>query len=189
MKKNITTILICVLMAVAAFYIGRISLQKHYERKIEEIVNIYYDKSDESDVAPDYDGKIVAIDLCDVYGKKVDIDSISGKRNVCARFSATGCRPCIDTLTDALQAFVESNPDWHVNLLIDNIYQRDMYVLSKEFGPSFSLYSTGASMGDTGSDISPVMFRVTPEGKIFRHFICSPDYPERTYDYVSTIGL
>ncbi len=191
MKRHILSYIVCILIASTAFFIGRISTQKQYEKKIDEIINIYTGDSVEPEVS-NYDVTVLSsenADIADVYGKQTDILSIAGPKKVFARFSATGCRPCIDTLTDALLKFSAENPDWHINLLIDNILQRDMYVLSKEFGPSFSLYSTGSAMADTGSDISPVMFRLTEDGKIFRHFTCSPDHPERTLNYTECISL
>lgn len=191
MKKYIITGLSCILIASATFFIGRISAQKQYEKKIDDIINIYTGDSFGPDET-NYDGLILSAentDIADVYGQNTDISDLGGSKKVCARFSATGCRPCIDTLTEALLAFAEKNPDWHINLLIDNILQRDMYVLSKEFGPSFSLYSTGPAMADTGSDITPVVFRLTEDGKIFRHFTCNPDKPERTQNYTESIAL
>lgn len=191
MKKYIIPGLTYILIASAAFFIGRISVQKQYEKKIDDIINIYAGDALETDETI-YDGQTLSTentDIADVYGHTADIHNLSGDKNVCARFSATGCRPCIDTLTETLLEFAQSNPEWRINILIDNILQRDLYVLSKELGPSFSLYSTGPAMADTGSDISPVVFRLTEDGKIFRHFTCSPNKPERTRNYIESIAL
>lgn len=192
MKNALVQVLIYALLLLAGYQLGRYLTKKHYEKQIDEIVTIYTGE-DKSDIVY---GAAEGLELnsenaviVDVEGNNADISVLSAPKNLCARFSATGCRPCIDTMTSALQAFAAENPDWHINLLIDNIPLRDMYVLSKEFGKSFSLYSADRVSAELGNEVSPVIFRVSPEGRVFRHFTCSPDAPERTRAYVATAAL
>lgn len=195
MKKNLFYSIIAVLLCSAAFCIGCVYTTQKYKKEVEGIINMY--ASDEYEDAMQmqekiYDGLILDnnnMPISDTRGNEIDISTLGGSKSIIARFSATGCPPCINTLLESLQTFAEKNPTWHINLLIDNIALRDLFVMSKEYGPSFSLYSTTESAVDTGSSISPVVFRITPEGKIFRHFTCNPNYPEYTFNYAESISL
>ena len=69
MKKYIITGLSCILIASATFFIGRISAQKQYEKKIDDIINIYTGDSFGPDET-NYDGLILSAentDIADVY--------------------------------------------------------------------------------------------------------------------------
>ncbi len=191
MKSTIIWIVICVLTLLCGFQLGFMISGKKYEKKLDEVINIYTTDDETAEYTPSFhEGLQLDSTNCkiyDIHGNDIAVGTLSAPKNICARFSATGCRPCIDTLTESLKAFSKSNPDWHINLLIDNIALRDIYVLSKEYGPSFSLYSTDDTNIDLGSSISPIIFCLSPDKKIYRHFTCAPDAPERTKAYVESI--
>lgn len=189
MKKFLIQAASIILLLFAGYQIGHLVSKKQFNKELDDIVNIYAEETTEDDYI---DGLVLTrnnADISDAEGKRVDISRLAAANNVCARFSASGCRPCIETLTNALQDFTITHPDWHVNLLIDNIPLRDLYVLSKEFGKSFSLYSADNISADLGSQTSPVVFRITPDGTVYRHFKCDPEHPDRTINYVASIDL
>ena len=188
--KYLYQIIGALLVALAAFQIGRISAKKDCERRIDEVVAIY--SAEEADAVTSFDKVVLAPDsavLLSPTGEKIPLRVLASPRNVTARYSATGCPLCIDVLLEELRKFTTTHPEWHINLLIDNMPPRDLYVFSKEFDSSFSLYSADALSVDLGSDISPVVFRVDKDGGVYRHFTCSSDAPELTERYVATIDL
>lgn len=191
MKKSIITIIIAVLFLFAGYQIGHVVSKKKFDKELEEIATLY---SEDIDATEDkyFDGinlNAENADIVDATGKHIDIRELGKPKNICTRFSATGCRPCIDTLTSSLQTFVMEHPQWHVNMIIDDIPLRDLYVLSKEFGPNFSLYSAANVTAELNDGPSPAVFRLSPEGTVYRHFACNPQYPERTKIYVSAIAV
>ena len=193
MKNLILQLLIILCALLLGYQGGKMLTQKECNKRIDEIVTLYTsDDDDESGKSAVnlFEGMVLS-DSCgylvNAANEKVNIKSLPTAKNVFARYSATGCRPCIETLLGTLRTFADQNPDWHVNLLIDNIPLRDLYVLSKEFGSNFTLYSTENFNVGLGSEVSPVMFRISPSGRIYRHFTCVSDMPELTRAYVESI--
>lgn len=192
MKNALIQIGIILLAALCGYQADNIITEKEYNKKIEEIITIYTDDEAEqpaTNYVNVYEGMDIAENsgfITDANGKSYNLQTLSGPKTICARFSANGCRPCIDTLTEALKDFASANPDWRINLLIDNVPLRDLFVMSKEFGSGFTLYSA-ANMPYIGNETNPVMFRVSQDGKIYRHFTCASDMPERTRTYVRLI--
>ena len=195
MKKTLVYTAVGILIFILGYQTGHFVTKKNCDRKLEEVVNIYTS----SDISAEdndgtsgsiFDGLDISGDtLLDCTGKTVAVSSLPGGKCIYAEYSNTGCRPCIDFLTAQLREFAAQNPDWHISLIVDAIPVRDLYVLSKEFGPSFTLYSSERLETDLGSEVSPVMFRLDKNGKVFRHFTCSPDDHGRTADYISHITL
>lgn len=193
MKKALVYTAVGILIFILGYQTGQLMMKKDCDRKLEEVVNIYTSadiSSEDSAAGSAFDGLDISSDtLLDCTGKAVAVSSLPGGKCIYAEYSNTGCRPCIDFLTAQLREFAARNPDWHICLIVDAIPVRDLYVLSKEFGPSFTLYSSERLETDLGSEVSPVMFRLDKDGKVFRHFTCSPDDHGRTADYISHITL
>lgn len=103
-----------------------------------------------------------------------------------ARVSATGCRPCVDALTSALKQMATSNPSRKVALLIKNLPARDVYVLSKEFGPQFKLVLADKLPTDFGDGSTPYMFQLT-DGRVADAFVCSYGDAARTANHVASL--
>lgn len=195
MKTTVLKVIICLLLMLAAFQLGYLLAKQRYVKEINSIVEMYAGEVPEEEPVAfvnQCEGLLLdsaSFDIRDVNGAVVDYKDLAGDKSLCARFSASGCRPCTDNLIANLKEFAHVHPDWHINLLIDGMPLRDMYVYSKEFGPTFSLYSADNIRHDFGSRVSPVIFRVNREGRLYRHFTCSPGAPERTAAYMSSVLL
>lgn len=194
MKKGIYIAIIIVLIGLACFQLGRLSAPwgvaqaKDNLNPYEEIE--MYDGDDfEAFVSDKFRGMTVDPALwqaVDYKGRTVSLDSLGGDSTIFARYSASGCRPCIDALLDALKHKAEDNPGYNFVLLIKNIPLRDLYVLNAEYGQQFKLLACDKLPIDFNSAETPVAFRINNH-TISEHFTCRYGYHERTNKYIERL--
>lgn len=123
----------------------------------------------------------------DANGGTVALDTLASPTTVFARYLATGCRPCIDAMVDALKLYVRKDPSARAVVLIKNVALRDLYVLNKELGHQFVLLSADRLPTDFNDGETPYMFRIA-ENRIADHFTCRYGDGERTKNYVEQIN-
>lgn len=194
MKKGIYLAIIIVLVGLACFQLGRLSAPRNAEQT-KPTVNLYdeielYDGDDfEAFVSNKFTGMTVEPALwqaVDHKGRTVGLDSLGGDSTIFARYSASGCRPCIDALLGALKHKAEVDSGYKFVLLIKNIPLRDLYVLSAEYGPQYKLLSCDKLPIDFNSAETPVAFRINNHA-ISEHFTCRYGNHERTNNYIDSL--
>lgn len=122
----------------------------------------------------------------DYKGNPVILSTLANKNTIFARYSNSGCRPCIETLLTALKSKAEISKTAHIILIIKGISPRDLFVSEAEFGPFFSLLAAEQLPIDFNSAETPVVFTVENQ-KINKHFTCRFADAERTHNYISEL--
>lgn len=194
MKKGIYIAIIIALIGLACFQLGRItapraSLQTNDNLSPYDEIELYDGEDFEAFVSDKFTGMTIDPALweaVDHKGRTVSLDSLGGDSTIFARYSASGCRPCIDALLAALKLKAEVNSGYKFVLLIKNIPLRDLYVLNAEYGQQFKLLSCDNLPIDFNSAETPVAFRINNH-TISEHFTCRYGYHERTNKYIERL--
>lgn len=144
---------------------------------------------DEAEISAECNGMAIGdtVRILGYKGESISPASISGEKILVARFSASACRPCVNALTASLNKFASTHPDWHIVLMLKNIQLRDLYVMAPDFGPQFSLYACDSLAADFDNADTPVLFQLSPEGRIQNHFTCKYGNYDRTDRYLDTL--
>ncbi len=144
---------------------------------------------DEVEISAECNGMAISNNekILDYKGESISPASISGENTLVARFSTSACRPCVNALTASLNKFAAAHPDWHIVLMLKNIQLRDLYVIAPDFGPQFSLYACDSLAADFDNADTPVLFQLSPEGRIQNHFTCKYGNYDRTDRYLDTL--
>lgn len=144
---------------------------------------------DEAEISAECNGMAIGdtVRILGYKGESISPASISGEKILVARFSASACRPCVNALTASLNKFASTHPDWHIVLMLKNIQLRDLYVMAPDFGPQFSLYACDVLPVDFDNADTPVLFRVSDDGRIRDHFTCRYGSYDRTDDFLNSL--
>lgn len=187
MKKTALYILIVVLVFVLGWQLGRMPAGEKQALPVGATEAAANDFDDEAETSAELEGMLLpsdSIELKDYSGNRVPLDSLIAAGGLIARYSANGCRPCINSLTEALKAYAAENPDSTVWLLIKDIMPRDLYVKSSEYNAQFRLLSCDYMPLDFNDAETPVMFRLDGQGRVRAHFTCRYGAPERNRQYL-----
>lgn len=136
MKKVFLYFVITVLIFCLGWQTSRLfnrqNSQGVLEKSMQHSIQSY---DDEAEISAELNGILLDPDstiLLDYQGRRVPVDSLIAISGIIARYSATGCRPCINSLTESLQQYAAENPDSTIWVLIKNIALRDLYVMAPE---------------------------------------------------------
>lgn len=193
MKNTILLIIAFVLVFLAGFQVGRLTVKPEEETRtvaVEQAQSVDEEDPGEYDdyeayMSNKYEGMRLegGATAKDYKGRDIRLDTIGGNKTLFARYSSSGCRPCIDGLIEPLKKYGAEHPDWRIVVLIKGIALRDVYVQNKEMRDNFLLLSTDRLPMDFNEADTPYAFQIV-DGKIKNHFLCRYGEPERTEDYV-----
>lgn len=188
MKKTITLIIAGILLFCLGFQVSELR-EKHAEKNQAEaeIEPTTADDIDiEAEISAEFEGALLtdSVSIVNYKGERIDLSTLSGDSVLVARFSTSACRPCVNALTASLQRFTQSHPDRRVIILLKNVQLRDLYVMSPDFVPQFSLYACDQLPIDFENANTPVLFKVSSDGKVTDHFTCRYGDYERTDKYL-----
>lgn len=194
MKTKILYVVAFLLVLAAGFQIGRLSMRGEASTAPAEQTAAVAEEEEEEDyddfeayISNKYEGMdITGAEVFDYKGNPVSLASLTSPTTIFARYSNSGCRPCIDALLDALATSVAANPKLKVVILVKNMAMRDIYVYDKDLGENYSVYSADRLPLDFNQGETPYSFRVV-DGKIKDHFTCRYGEPERTTDYITQL--
>lgn len=192
MKRNITLIIIGILLFLAGFQLANILANRKIAKLEQEYATIYASEP-ETDEEAEISSRLIGVDLSglvavDSRGNEMKISELSGDKIVFARFSVNACPPCVEALTSSLKDFIAENPDWHVVFLVADMPLRDMHVQQVEYGSIFSFYAVNHLPIDFNAAQTPVAFRLDDSGRIKEHFTCRSGDSQRTIDYINKIN-
>lgn len=188
MKKTIL-IIIGALLLLAVGYQTAVIVNRHSATETpEETLDEPEDL--EAYISNIYEGMEIDADstfVSDYKGTPVALSDMAGPRQVIARISTEGCRPCIDALLTSLRDFSVSNPDWRINVIIKGAPLRDLFVFGKEYGNRFRFYSADRLPTDYEDASAPTVFMIE-NGHVKHHFTCRYGDEQRTKDYVTKLN-
>lgn len=192
MKRILLQMLTAVLLVALGFQIGRMTCSPEHVRD---------SASSAADSAPAIDEEALTSWECNgtridngttailnYKGENAGADVLRGDSIVIARFSASSCKPCVNALTASLRKFADTHPERHIVLLLKGVALRDLYVMAPQFGPQFTLLSCDSLGTDFDGAETPVVFRLSADGRVRDHFTCRYGDYARTDLYLEAIG-
>lgn len=142
----------------------------------QDIEGIVHDELSEA-----YNGiplNIGAISLNDFRGDTLSLAEVLGDNSggtLVARYSASGCRPCIEKTMEMLMEHGVENPSDSIIVLIAGCPPRDLNVFAAQYGRRFRFYGADSFPLDFDGGISPVVFRLGPDGIVSDHEVVKTD--------------
>lgn len=190
MKHKALLIIGGLLLFCLGLQVGRYTTTRAQESKnaSNELPSALTD--DETEISTECNGTVLNYDSLNIVnykGEPIPISALQSSKTLIARYSATACRPCLNALSTSLHNFADSNPDWKIILLISRIQLRDLYVMSREFGPSFELLACNTIPIDFDNGDTPVIFRIGEDNVVYDHFTCRYGDYKRTDNYLSSL--
>ena len=190
MKRAFLYLAIAVLLGTAVWKAFSLSKMSDYDDDTFEQANIFYDDFDADAISKLLIGlKVDSSETIENYKKeRFSIGEIASSYDVIARFSATGCRPCIDTLMDRVMKLHSKKKHYKIEVIIGNMPHRDLYVNSQQYKNEISFFKADSLSFDLADHVeSPYVFQLDKDGKILNHFVCRYGDTEELDKYMETI--
>lgn len=175
MKKILYTAAVAVLVIFLIIQIVSVIKGRHYDDTLiinQNNVNFTIEDVVEQEISyfiEEIPINTDAILICDFRGDSIPLSNAIGKGNKAhlVRFSATGCRPCIQHIMEDLIVYGNNNPTDTIIVIIANVFHRDLNVFSAQYNRRFLFYSADILPIDYYS--SPYIVDVEKNGTLSNH--------------------
>lgn len=191
MKQFILMALAAVLLVALGFQTGRIVERRNAApAAAEEHSTPAAAINEEEETSMECNGTLFTAEnakILNYKGEEVALGSLAGDSTVIARFSSTACRPCLDALASSVKAFAAEHPGKRVAMIVRNMGLRDLFVLSKDFGPNVNFYACDTLPVDFDNGDTPALFQLKENGRVYNHFTCRYGDYGRTDRYLASL--
>ncbi len=185
MKKTLFIVAVIALIAIAVWQLSMLCSNKESKPEVaeeESITALDIIAMEHDAISEALEGvplNTSAITITDFRGNPLSLsDAIgAGKSALIARFSATGCRPCVERLMAGLEDFCNSHPDSDTTVIVvaASVYARDLNVFEAQYSRKMRFFGAEEFPLDFGEAISPYSFFVDDKGVISEHTILTND--------------